>query len=407
MTKMLKVRKGKAIIFSHSTRVVNELASVFEGVCSHADQSTLSPSEQKANEDAWINSDPEHSDYNPWIAASTGLIHGINVGNVQLVMFFGNPYGLMNLFQGGGRARRNWSLALVLLVQLADQSDAQLPMHKLSLFEEYNLFKAGNDLFHTKSCLHAVFSNHFDLEHLHNLACQAQAECSTIPHLTALTEYLDTLKPKPKATTVPSTSYAQGQHIKVTGDDFDIDPKDDDFLPNIEMDVFGNITVTNAVFDSTQAQVQTAELEVEPATVSLPPAIRPAVGHQIKQPHLVNAMTIPLQNARNAQREAAKMKTSKALNSLLQCFKTDCILCWLLHRIRLAVDKPDTSTIHSTPIVVCHGQGKSLDIQDFYMFAGKLQERVDKFVVCLHCWMPQSQYTPEVHPPFKEGESIK
>ena len=51
-----------------------------------------------------------------WIVAMTGLIHGVNPGNVGGVIFIGLPFGILNFYQGAGRGGRDgWKSWCVLM----------------------------------------------------------------------------------------------------------------------------------------------------------------------------------------------------------------------------------------------------------------------------------------------------
>jgi hypothetical protein len=51
-----------------------------------------------------------------WMAATTGLLQGIDLRNVGAAIFIGNPYGFINIYQGSGRLGRDgtpsWSIML-------------------------------------------------------------------------------------------------------------------------------------------------------------------------------------------------------------------------------------------------------------------------------------------------------
>lgn len=73
-------------------------------------ESQLDPTVKRSNEQSW------QEGHHKWMVATTGLIHGIDVPNIGVVLFVGLPYGLLNLYQGSGRAgrdgRHSWSILI-------------------------------------------------------------------------------------------------------------------------------------------------------------------------------------------------------------------------------------------------------------------------------------------------------
>ena len=82
------------VIFCGSKDEVERLGRDFtKGCISH---SGLSTGQKHHNEAQW------KAGHKQWIAATTGLIHGIDSKNVGAVIFRGVTYGLLNLYQGSG-----------------------------------------------------------------------------------------------------------------------------------------------------------------------------------------------------------------------------------------------------------------------------------------------------------------
>ena len=86
--------KQKGIIFCSTIAEVEELGSKFTHKCiSHA---KLPFVEKAANKAKWRKED------SLWIAATTGMICGIDDPNVGAAIFVGMNYGLVHLYQGAG-----------------------------------------------------------------------------------------------------------------------------------------------------------------------------------------------------------------------------------------------------------------------------------------------------------------
>jgi len=93
------------IIFCNSVEEVDAVAN-----WTHCSSHSKLGEEKRANEVAW------KSGKKRWIAATTGLMHGVDAPNVGAVIFVDLPYGLLNFYQGSGRAGRDgrhvWSVLI-------------------------------------------------------------------------------------------------------------------------------------------------------------------------------------------------------------------------------------------------------------------------------------------------------
>lgn len=98
------------IIFCTSRKQVDDIATSFNNTKSHSD---MDAADRSAIQDKWFQSSKEHR----WMVATTGFIHGIDQPNVDAVIFVELPYGMMNFIQGGGRAGRGNQPAHVFLVK--------------------------------------------------------------------------------------------------------------------------------------------------------------------------------------------------------------------------------------------------------------------------------------------------
>jgi hypothetical protein len=100
----------KGIIFCTSRWEANTISDTFTKCTSHSD---VAREDRNHMEAEWF------SGHKQWIAATTGMIHGVDHSNVGAVIFVGLPYGLINVYQGAGRAARNGEPAVCFLITKA------------------------------------------------------------------------------------------------------------------------------------------------------------------------------------------------------------------------------------------------------------------------------------------------
>ncbi|KAF8057949.1 P-loop containing nucleoside triphosphate hydrolase protein, partial [Lyophyllum atratum] len=87
----------RGIIFCTSKLDTETVSEAYTGCHSHSQMGSA----KEVNEKLWLNGDRQ------WIAATTGMIHGIDHPHVGAVIFFNMPFGLINIVQGAGRSGRD------------------------------------------------------------------------------------------------------------------------------------------------------------------------------------------------------------------------------------------------------------------------------------------------------------
>lgn len=107
MTKIIGPKR-KGIIFCSTINEADTLSSKATLNC--VSHSKLPTNVKADNEARWKNGEFQ------WIAATTGMICGIDNPNVGAIIFVGLGYGLVNLYQGAGRSGRDgtpsWAIVL-------------------------------------------------------------------------------------------------------------------------------------------------------------------------------------------------------------------------------------------------------------------------------------------------------
>ncbi|KAF8185464.1 P-loop containing nucleoside triphosphate hydrolase protein, partial [Pholiota molesta] len=90
--------KRTGVFFCPTKDIANTLSDEFAHCVSHSDIPT---DIRREHESDWKKGDSR------WIAATTGLIQGIDSPRVGVAIFVGIPYGLVNIYQGAGRTGRD------------------------------------------------------------------------------------------------------------------------------------------------------------------------------------------------------------------------------------------------------------------------------------------------------------
>lgn len=111
--KIQDARRG--IIFVQSKREADLLAAAMPRICTSS-HSGLDAAERGHNEQSWF------AGFHPWIAATTGMIHGVDHPGVTAVIFLELPYGLINVVQGAGRSGRNGDPSIAILINSANMN---------------------------------------------------------------------------------------------------------------------------------------------------------------------------------------------------------------------------------------------------------------------------------------------
>ncbi|KAF8869304.1 hypothetical protein BD779DRAFT_1739474, partial [Infundibulicybe gibba] len=99
-------RRG-GIVFCETKIQANLIGNLIGCPVSHAG---TPPGARNANEASWL------AGTSKWIAATTGLIHGVDHPDCGAVIMLNQHYGLLNIYQGAGRGGRNGQPAWVFVI---------------------------------------------------------------------------------------------------------------------------------------------------------------------------------------------------------------------------------------------------------------------------------------------------
>jgi len=152
----------KGIIFCSTIDEADELGAKFTHKC--VSHSKL-PFEVKAhNQDAW------KAGHAQWIAATTGMVCGIDDPHVGAVIFVGVSYGLVNIYQGAGRSGRDGTPSWAIVLQAQNTSRA-IPQGGLK--DDPQCLQESEDWLRSEQCRRLGCSNLFD---------SARVSCFDLPN---------------------------------------------------------------------------------------------------------------------------------------------------------------------------------------------------------------------------------
>lgn len=95
-----------------------------------------------------------------WIVATSGLMNGVDYGDVVNIIFFEPPFGLLDLVQGGGRAGRRDQKSYVMVLQ----SDKLIELQQDK--GDYQQLEALNEWLTNRQCRRQVIGTVLDGEEL-------------------------------------------------------------------------------------------------------------------------------------------------------------------------------------------------------------------------------------------------
>jgi hypothetical protein len=229
-----------------------------------------------------------------WIAATTGLICGIDDQNVGAIIFVGIGYGLVNLYQGAGRSGRDgtpsWTVVL-------GSSNSHVAIPTEGLKDDPQCIEESNAWLHTDECRRLGFSSLFD---------NAKVSCFDLPDA----HFCDFCK--------PDTELLATLRSKI------VDPPEDNYevldsqLMNIDFE---------GILELADPTLSTA-LSHEPSTLSYASTSTPSDPFRFAPTPGAPSMKIERQAAYYHATLTTKEAKSKALNAFTTMLFGKCPLCW-------------------------------------------------------------------------------
>jgi hypothetical protein len=340
---------------------VDDIATQFNNTKSHSD---MDADERNMIQKQWHEGDIQRK----WMVATTGFIHGIDQSAVDAVIFLELPYGILNFVQGAGRAGRNGQPAHVFLVNYRT-----VFIEPRQLEHDPNGIIPGNRYAqNTTLCRRSIMSNVMDG---HPVSCSdlyGAIRCDLCNPEDAIVIASKKLIEPP----LPSSSPARQQspyHDSTMFDDETIAALDDSF--------FG------------------------PAPTLPPPP--PPSGVSLLGPSISLQLDHALYN-QSIQTKKAKVAELTLMTQLIQGGFNEataggyCIICWAWknkfikktpeHIFFIACKEKEDRYVN-------HGVGWIDNLKRKFGFR--------KYQYCWTCGLPQGEFIPATHPPFKKGSIMQ
>jgi hypothetical protein len=355
MTKVIGPKR-KGIFFCSTIDEADKLGSKYTKNCvSHS----KIPGNLKAhNEAAWKDG------HSQWIAATTGMICGIDDANVGAIIFVGIGYGLINLYQGAGRSGRDGNPSWAIVLQ---SSNSYMAIPQGGLKDDPQCIEESHVWLHTDECRRIGFSSLFDM---------ARVSCFDLPNAhfcdfcNSDTELIINLRSKiidPPVQQKPEDDYHEI----------------DNFL--MSMDFEGILELSAPVALSTTSS---SHLSLPTSTEVDPFSLAPTPG--------APSMHIQRQVAYYHATLSTKDAKSKALNAFTTKLLGMCPLCWAYQGILVPRHKERLW-------IQCRGP-----LTRGYMQMGidrpfKKKIKFPRYKFCWKCHLPQDEFMPPSHPDFGSG----
>lgn len=321
------------------------------------------------NEEAW------KQGHYKWIAATTGLIQGIDSPKVGATIFFGLPYGLLNLYQGSGRGgrdgRKSWSVTLV-------RSNNIVPLGHLKAKEDLTCEVEADRWAYVQECRRFGFSNLLDKS---QTTCQNLAGC----HL------CDYCNPECDLAIALQAAIIDPPIVKVSGKTIS--------SPDA-MDIEDNPAFA--------AMDLAFNWDAVPQSLLGPPLqqdFKSAIPTHLALP---NSGTGSLQVQRDAifYRRQITSKAAKApiINNFANLLNNNCVICWANNPTRI------NPKHNKTLWIGCSDTKKSFIPHMFGWMDFKKQIKFPPYQYCFRCQLPQDlTFLPACHPQFgkaKEASAV-
>jgi hypothetical protein len=350
MTKIMGPNR-KGIFFCSTIEEADIIGAKFTGNCiSHSKIGFRVKAENEAN---W------KAGQSQWIAATTGMICGIDDSNVGVVIFVGLGYGLVNLYQGSGRGGRDgtpcWSIVL-------QSSNSYMAIPPNGLKDDPQCIEESELWLWADECRRLGFSSLLD---------GAKVSCFDLPEA----HFCDFCKPELELIT----------NLRSMIVDPPIQPPVEDNYDSFECDLM-NMDF-EGIFE-----------------LSAPPT--PAVSHPPSDPLQfaptpgAPSMQIERQVAYHKAAKSSKEAKSKVLNGFTTKLLGKCPLCWAYQGI-LVPRHTDGLWIRCRGT---HGRG-FMEMGLDRPFKKKIKFARYKF--CWKCHLPQDKFTPPSHPNLGSGNKGK
>lgn len=358
----------KGIFFCSTIDEANTLGSKYTSNC--VSHSKLAFGVKAENEDKWKSGKCQ------WIAATTGMICGIDDSNVGVIIFVGLGYGLVNLYQGAGRSGRDGTPSWTIVLQ---SSNTYMSIPRNGLKDDPQCIQESDEWLRANECRRIGFSSLFD---------RARVSCSDIPgaHLCDFCnpdlELIVTLRSK-----IPDPPVFDPPEDNFDNFDYDLSQVDFDSIPELSATALSLQPSTSSSHNPTPVSSLYQQTPSSPP-LSDPFCLAPTPG--------VASMQIERQVAFYKATKSTKDQKSKILNALTTRLLDKCPLCWAYQGILVPRHK-------ERQWIQCRGTGSQGFMEMGFDRPFKKKIRFPAYKFCFRCHLPQDEFMPPSHPSMASG----
>jgi hypothetical protein len=377
---------SRGIIFCQSIAEVELLAPRFQGCMNH---SKMSSQNHMAGFEQWCRGSPK------WIVATTGMLHGIDYGWVDAVIFLEMPYGLMNFAQGAGRAGRKGRPSHIFLLHSSNQSQI---MQRGSEPDENCIIGGIEYMKNTTECRRFILTSIMDGE-----GVRCREVFNALP--------CDICKPNSKLA-IASKGLVVAKDKAPRWVHEDVSLNSSSLYASSSMLTSGGQMKPSAgqgSNKSSSSSLETGNMNHR-STTSLSGGRSGSGGHvtqggqqqQRRGAGPEQSMAI-LMDVQYAQNQTLTLRSKvELLSRMTQAIRGHCPVCWAWKK-RLT-----KRTDEHKPFTSCKDRGEWLDYAFGWLdFKKGIQAKFRKYEYCYNCGLPQGKNLPASHPAFEQGTQVE
>ena len=306
-----------------------------------------------------------------WMAATTGLIQGIDLRNIGGIVFLGMPYGLLNLYQGSGRGGRDgrkcWSVMLC-------QSNLHLMMDRIRLEDDIACQKEGDEWSSHVGCRRIGFSRLLDGR---DMSCAQLPDSHLCDHCDPDSLFMRKIERFIVDPPPPTVARAPAPVTR----------------PNAEPDFDSFALDLMAIDVSELDQIPALTQHPGPSVSSHPPGPSHLLPPSIVEP----AIAILRDTSYYHLMLNTKKKKGLALQALVHMLFRKCVVCWAYQEIIVPKHEDIWIGCQAIRAYVPHMVG-------WQAFKKKIRF-TEKYQYCYKCQLPQTApYMPSCHPSLESGD---
>lgn len=370
------------IIFCKSKREVDELQKRFTKCSSHSD---LSVTDRAHNEESW------RAGFHRWMAATTGLIQGIDAPNIGAVICIDVPYGLINLYQGAGRSGRDGRRSWAIIIDITNHH--QIVPKNLS--EDFECVTESSEFLKRDDCHRLPISELLDGRSDSCLDVENAHLCGRCD------------KESPIVAGITPLLFEPPQPIDSMEVDEANEPDEfDRYNDSIEWDSdllelpFSNATLPATTQNDRSSQSSSLILIQTDHTFSDPPPTTHTASLAIAPSHLIppssNAPSSKVVQGTSFYHKNMKTLRDKShmLHRITSRLALKCVLCWVYQGS--LKDQHINDLFRS-----CKGSGQYIRTN---WIGFKKLFKFPKYQYCFQCFLPQGKDLPPCHPTFHTAD---